>query len=139
MVDDKKLEKQIRQAKTICDFPAWESKGWRVNIENWGIPRGATAADVIRFEAEELGNERHLSGEQLKLLEEYPAHSVIWIAKSKEAAAEYLSEGMTKKGDITEYEPSDFGEGSRIIDLDYQDGYLILYGEAIKSCRAEKK
>ncbi|MDD5510472.1 MAG: hypothetical protein PHI12_06670 [Dehalococcoidales bacterium] len=133
---DEVLEKQIRAAKTIDDFPLWRGKGYRVNIENWGIPRGATVADIIRFEAEELGNERHLSDEQLRMLENYPANNVIWIARSKDAAAEYLSEGMTRKGDITEYEPFDFGAGARIIDLDYTDGYLVMYGEAIKQAKA---
>ncbi len=130
MPTDSVLDTQIRAAKSITDFPLWNFRGYRVNIENWGIPRGSTVADVIRFEVEELGNERHLSDEQLKLLEKYPAHSAIWVAKTKEAASDYLSEGMAKK-DITVYNPSYFGEGTRIIDLDYQDGYLLLIGDAI--------
>ena len=81
----------------------------------------------MRFEAEELGNERHLSEAQLKLLEQYPAGEVIWIAKNKKAAKDYLSEDMTEK-DISKYNPGDFGKGARIIDLDYQDGYLVLRG-----------
>lgn len=131
---DEVLEEQIRQAKRIEDFPVWNIKGYRVDIENWGIPRGATVADVVRFESEELGNERHLTDDQLKMLEQFPAGSAIWVAKSKEAASEYLSEGMTAK-DITEYHPYDFGEGTRIIDLDYQDGYLLLRGDAIQIAR----
>lgn len=129
---DEELERQIRRAKTIEDFPLWRGKGYRVHIENWGIPRGTTVAGVIRFEAEELGNERHLSDEQLRMLERYPANNVIWVARNREAATEYLGEGMSRRRDITEFLPSDFGEGARIIDLDYQDGYLVMYGDAIK-------
>lgn len=132
---DEELEAQIRAAKRIEDFPLWNLMGYRVDIENWGIPRGATVADVIRFEIEELGNERHLSDEQLQIFEQFPAGNAIWVAKSKEAAAEYLSEGMGEE-DITTYLPSDFGGGSRIIDLDYQDGYLILRGDAIEINRS---
>ena len=128
--DDDALERQIRAAKTINDFPDWSIEGYRVNIENWGIPRGATVADVVRFEIEELGNERHLSEEQLKMLEKYPAHNAIWIAKSKEAASEYLSAGMTE-ADISHYKAGGFGPGSKIIDLDFQEGYLVLMGSAI--------
>jgi len=127
MTADETLEQQIKSAGTIEQFPLWVGKGFRVDIENWGIPRGATVADVVRYEIEELGNEQHLSPEQLSILKQYPAHSVMWVAKNKEAAAEYLSEGMTEE-DITEYDPSYFGEGARIIDLDYQDGYLVMYG-----------
>lgn len=134
---DDELEAQIRAAKRIEDLPLWNYRGYRVDIENWGIPRGATAADVVRFESEELGNERHLSDEQLKMLEQFTSWSVIWVAKSKEAASEYLSEGMSPR-DIIDYDPTDFGEGSRIIDLDYQDGYLILRGDAIEAARSLK-
>jgi len=108
--------------KTIIEAPTFEGAGFRVDIENIGIPRDATAADVIRFEEGELGNVLGVSRELLKELENYSARDVIWVTKEKKDAAYYLSEGMTKK-DISEVTSV---KGGRIIASDEQGGFLVL-------------
>ena len=103
----------------------FEGKAYRVDIENIGIPRGATAGDVVRFEEEELGNELGVTDEVLRQLDRYSASDVVWVTKKKEDAKYYLSEGMTM-ADITTI---DLGKG-RIVAEDGQGGFLVLRGGA---------
>ena len=110
----------------VTKQPLLEGKTFRVDIENWGIPRDATASDVVRFEETELGNKYDLSVSLLKELENYSHNDVVWVTKKSIDAEYYLSEGMTKK-DISEVT---LPKGSRIIAEDGQGGYLVLRGDA---------
>jgi len=112
-----------------------EYKGgaYRSPTQNMGIPRGATAADVIRFESEELGNKQgfaHLTPEKLAELEKRPAGDLVWVSPDKKTAATYGQEDIgaeTTDADIERV--SDFtGDvaGGEIIAEDGDGGYLVL-------------
>jgi len=110
----------------ISKQPLFEGKAYRVDIPNWGIPSRATAADVVRFEREELGNVLEVPPDLLKELDKYHYSEVIWVTRTLEDAEEYLSEGMSR-ADITEIP---VGEGARIMADDGGGGFLVLYGSA---------
>lgn len=111
---------EIAKAKEFIGF------AYRVDIENIGIPRDATAADVIRFEREELGNTFDVPDKLLSELDNYRYKDVIWVTHTIEDAEVYLSEGMTPK-DISKFR---LPPGSKIIAEDQQGGFLILMGDA---------
>lgn len=111
--------------QSVATAPVFDSMGYRVDYENMGIPRDATAADVLRFEAEELGNDIAAMGvtpQLLKELENYPAHAVTWVTRDIESARDYLTEGMGEE-DISRVE---YVRGGRIVAFDHQGGYLVL-------------
>lgn len=92
-------------------------------------PKG-TAADVIRFEQDELGNDYGVTGEQLKELEKRPASDITWVGRTKEDVARY---GVETEREPTPEEiqniPDDISEivkGGKIIATDGEGGYLVL-------------
>jgi hypothetical protein len=88
------------------------SIGWRSGRS--AVPRGASAADVVRYECNELGNEseyEHLSPPALKDLENYDA---LWVTRTKAAARRY--------GDPM---PVEVPPGARVIADDQEGGYLL--------------
>jgi hypothetical protein len=113
-------------ADLISGLPAFEGKAYRVDIPNIGISNSATAADIVRFENIELGNNLPVSLELIKELDKYRHTDVIWVTKDPEDAEFYLSEGMTMQH-ITEIP---VGKGAKIICEDGFGGYLVLYGDA---------
>jgi hypothetical protein len=106
---------------SIAELATYQGPAFRVEIENWGIPEKATAADVVRFETEELGNQLEIPETIIKELEKYSHNDVVWVTKTKKAAIEYLSEGMSEK-DISLLNVS----GGKIITGDDYVGYLVL-------------
>lgn len=106
----------------IGKLDEYKGKAFRVHIENWGIPRGATVADIIRFERTELDNVYEVSDALLAELDRYNYSDAIWVCPEREDAAEYLSEGMAEK-DISEIT---IPPGSKIITDDGGGGYLVL-------------
>lgn len=110
----------------IRGLPPIEGTVYRVDIPNWGIPDDAAAADVVRFEQEELGNQMGVSADLVRELEKYSHHDVVWVTRDKADAEVYLSEGMTR-ADISEIK---LEPGSRIVCEDGFGGYLVLHGSA---------
>jgi hypothetical protein len=110
----------------IGKLKEYKGKAYRVDIENWGIPRDATVADIIRFEREELKNVYPVSDALMRELDKYSYRDAVWVTKEKEDAMDYLSEGMTE-ADISEMS---LGAGAKIVAEDGQGGYLVLYGSA---------
>ncbi len=95
-------------------------------------PEAKTAADVIKFEEEELGNDLGITPAKLKELEKRPATDIVWVTRTKEEAATY----GTAREDIGE-EPSaedienvvdytNVVKGGEIIDDIGPDGVLVL-------------
>lgn len=111
-----------KHSSKLDSLPEFHGKAWRVEYENWGIPSGATAGDIIRFEKEELGNDYGLSEELIAELDKYSARDIIWVTKTRKEAKKYLSEGRPES-DIMEVEDL---EGSRIVADDGEGGYLVL-------------
>lgn len=60
--------------------------GWRVDT---GFTARGSAADVVRFEMDELGNDLGIPQDVIATLQAFPARSVIWVAKRKKDALRY--------------------------------------------------
>ncbi len=89
--------------------------------------RGTTAADVVRFEREELGNiDLDISEGVLSELENISSRDIIWVTRTKRAARQY---------GIPEVE--ELPEGSRVLAEIGPDGVLVLKGGAIPIVPAE--
>lgn len=113
----------------------WAGKAYRVDVPNVGIPRNATAADVVRFERDELGNDNHVRRDVLALLEHYPASALIWVGKDRESVEPYLTEDMT----VDDISVFDLPPGSVIVGTDDQGGYLVLKGAFRKRSSLRRK
>lgn len=123
MVEELKKGKSCKRIKPAGEIgKPFNSIGYRADYENWGIPSDATAADVVKFERDELGNDNHVSVEDLKKLENYSHRDMVWVAKDRDVAKEYLSEGEPEDS-IIEIK---FGPGARLVGEDDLGGYLIL-------------
>lgn len=88
-------------------------------------PRGATAKDVLDFEADELDNEDGKQGrENMKKagidLSKYPAKSIVWVTRDKKSAKRYKEE---YGGQIEEVE---IKNGIVVVEDDGDGGTLIL-------------
>lgn len=103
----KELANRIKKDK-------FEGKAFRADT-GFTHEKGATAADVVRYEQEELGNKLNVSDETLKDLGQYPASKVVWVAKEKSDAMRYGEE-------ISEVDV----EGWKIIAEDGDGGFLVL-------------
>ena len=87
-----------------------------------------TAADVVRFEQDELGNDLGVSEEQLKNLETRPASDIVWVTREKVEAARYAQEDVDSEvtaDDLTAVEEVDVVGGEIIADIG-ADGVLVL-------------
>lgn len=113
-------------SKAIAALPMFTGKAYRVDIPNWGIPKDATVAAMVRFEQEELGNVCDISPELMVELGKYYYSDATWVTKTKEDARNYLSKGMSDK-DISEIT---YLSGGRIITENGMGGYLILQPNA---------
>lgn len=62
-------------------------KWWRTDT---GFPRHQyTAAAIVRFERDELGNAMNISGEILSQLEHIPGSDLIWVCRHHRDACRY--------------------------------------------------
>lgn len=76
--------------------------------------KGKTAADVVRYEQDELGNDLGISDEQLDELENYTAEQLKWVTRSQQEASRYGT-------------PEEINaEGGKIIADIGPDGVLVL-------------
>lgn len=114
--------------KVIAKAPNFDTIGYRVDIPNWGIPREATVADIVRFEQEELGNDLGVSDELLAELKNFGYRDVVWVTKEKTDAESYLSEGQTAEEDISTIKEV---KGGKIVSTDPDGGYLVLLPKAL--------
>ncbi|KKN46597.1 hypothetical protein LCGC14_0671470, partial [marine sediment metagenome] len=109
----------------------WIGSAYRVKTRFVGKfdPKG-TAADIIRYEIEILGNDYGITNEQLKGLEKRPASDLVWAGKTKEDVVRYVQEDIRDEPTKEDYENiSDITEdvsGGEIIGEDAEGGYLIL-------------
>jgi hypothetical protein len=114
-----KLEGQGVEAAGVKGATVWEDKVYRSET---GYSHGKeTAADVIRYEQETLGNKLGVTPEIVSQLEDRPATDVVWVTKSKTAAKHY--------GTPTEIT---LPPGSKVLAEDGDGGYLILKGNTVE-------
>jgi RNA:NAD 2'-phosphotransferase (TPT1/KptA family) len=93
-------------------------EGWRAHT---GYRPAGTAADVIRFNREDLGNvgEESLGDGELGELDKHPASTMTWVTRRKEDAYRY--------GDESQVEKIVFGPKARIIVPDDGDGGMLVF------------
>lgn len=91
----------------------------------WSAPDDISAADVIRFEQEYLGN-IHLgvSSEVIAKLEGRPSRNLIWVCRTREEAKQFIPECLDGEGECIEAIHIPFG--SQILAEDGDGGILIL-------------
>ena len=77
--------------------------------------RRATAADVVRYEIEELGNQHQVAPEVMDELGRIPARKLIWVTTKKSHARRY---GKPEQIQLP--------TNSRIIANDPDGGFLVL-------------
>lgn len=110
-------------------FLYWQKPyGWRVG-DHFRAP-GASAADVIRYERDVLGNQEMDTPEFL--LEELDrsgqgARDVIWVCRTKKDASQYVRRGSGQPYRV------DFAEQALILAMDSapQTGYLLLFDASV--------
>ncbi|KKK86988.1 hypothetical protein LCGC14_2757740, partial [marine sediment metagenome] len=104
---------------------AYEGKAFRAPT---GTKVEGTAADVVRYEQEELGNDLGVTSEQLKELENRPASDIVWVTRDKAEAARYAQQDVDAKvtpDDLAAVEEVDAAGGRIIADIG-PDGVLVL-------------
>src|SRR5947209_3152040 len=111
-------------ADSDTSFLYWQRPyGWRTG-DHYIVP-GASAADVVRYEREVLGN-REIDPPEFLLTEldktEQRASHVVWVCKTRDDARQYMRRGTGLP--YREY----FGSTALILatDNEPQTGYLLL-------------
>jgi len=99
----------------ISKLPRYVGKAWRAE-SGYRHHSGDTAADVIRFEKDDLGNEwpDFLPVTLLHELESYPARDLIWVARTQETGRMYGETSAVK-----------LSGNARVVYED-EDGTLVL-------------
>jgi hypothetical protein len=80
------------------------------------VPSDASAADVLRYEIEELGNSINFDMGRIGELEAIPGNRLVWVTKTPEDAERYGSGPET----------INLPRGSETIATDQEGGYLVL-------------
>ncbi len=113
------MERLKNEAAIYWNLP----HGWRAGGRN--IERNTSAADVIRFERQEYGNELDAPEFLLRELDrqQYPARDVVWVCRTRKHAKRYSSP------DTGEPYQEDFGSHALILATDHETetGYLVLF------------
>jgi hypothetical protein len=91
----------------------------------WSAPGNTSAADVIRFEQEHLGN-THLgiSSEVIAQLEVRPSRDLVWVCGTREEARQFIPEDLDGQEECIE--AISIPSGSQILTEDGDGGLLIL-------------
>ena len=103
----------------------YEGKAYRVET---GTKIKGTAADVVRYEQNELGNDLGVTEEQLAELEKRPASDLIWVTREKAEAARYAQDDLDTEltnSDLDAVTEVDVTNGKIIADIG-PDGVLVL-------------
>lgn len=110
----------------------YKGKAYRAET---GFKVEGTAADIIRYEQEELGNDLGITSEQLARLENIPSDRIVWVARDKKTAARYaqadIEEKITPEDIASVSEITESVEGGEII-VEMPDGVLVLKPIAVK-------
>jgi hypothetical protein len=90
----------------------------------YSAPRNISAADILRYEMQELGNTFCISDDLWGFMETIPASAVIWVCDTPEAAVRY-----TEDEDIEQVETIDLGDNPTILAIDGDAGALVYVPE----------
>lgn len=94
--------------------PQWSGPAYRAGPS--AIPGNVSAADVIRYETEQLGNRLAFDMDRIGELEAIPGNRLVWVTKTPEEAERYGND----------IEPVNLPRGSETIATDQEGGYLVL-------------
>jgi hypothetical protein len=122
VIEPKTKATPVIEQKTLT--PAkYTGNAYRVETGSERRPEAKTAADVIRFEQEELGNDdMGVSPEKIKELENIPAKDIVWVTRDKQVAADLYGDSNI---DIVEDYTKEVRGGEIIADIG-EDGVLVL-------------
>lgn len=138
MTDDYLSERKAKApAKPSVVAKVYEGKAYRYDTGQRFV--GKTAADIARFEQEELENELGITPKKLAELENYPASQLVWVARTKRGAARYAApagEEITPKDLAAVDDVSESIKGGEII-TELPDGVLVLKALAKPAPAAE--
>ena len=116
-VFEKELLKPIAEIEAEEEIEigdVWQGKAYRVET-GFTHEAGATAADVVRYEQDELGNDLSADEETLSMLAGFPATATKWVTQTKEEATRYGEE-------VSEIDV----EGWKVVAEDGDGGFLVL-------------
>lgn len=111
------IKPRLEGETPLTKLPDAPNKGYRV-ASGFTQNKGVTAADVVRFERDELGNDIAVSEEVIKSLEGIPSNRVIWVTRTR-----YEAQGRYYEGNADEIS---LPKGSKIIEDIGEDGILVL-------------
>jgi len=114
-------------APRLDELPIYEGRAWRSET-GYQHDRGSTAADVVRYEQDDLGNDLGVSDGLLSELETISAEdgrTLVWVTRTKKDAARY---GGAK--------PFPVSPGAVILAEDGDGGCLVLNEYPQRSIRA---
>lgn len=122
----------------LLSKPIYRGEAYRSD-SGFSLPNTATAADVVRFEQNNLGNKHNVNAATLKELEDFSWDEVIWICPTLECVKHYavtdLEDAESDDADL-DYDWKEnveditkYVRGGRILAGDSQDGYLIFTGK----------
>ena len=94
--------------------PQWSGPAYRAGPSS--IPGNVSAADVLRYEIEELGNSINFDMDRIGGLEAIPGNRLVWVTETPEDARRYGND----------IEPVNLPHGSETIARDQEGGYLVL-------------
>ena len=107
------MSSQCRIGGEVVEAPLFKGRAFRAPT-GYQHSKAATAADVVRHEQEELGNDLGVSTRMVAALSKCPAEAIVWVGRSRKAVGRY--------GKPEPYE----AEGHPIIAVDGEGGYLVL-------------
>lgn len=102
----------------------WAGPAWRAE-SGFTHERGATALDVVNFEAEDLGNEdtRKQALSTGIDLSKIPADDVVWVGEKKSVVSQYTAEGRVPVTKV------DLPKHAVVLADDGEGGYLVYRGD----------
>jgi hypothetical protein len=95
-------------------YKRWKGAAWRAD-SGYKHDRFTTAAHVVRYEQEELGNDLGVTDTELTVLSLLPASRLVWVTRTKREAMKY---GTPRKVELD--------SEAAIIAEDGDGGYLVL-------------
>lgn len=101
--------------------PQWSEPAYRQGPS--AVPSDVSAADVLRYEIEELGNSINFDMSRIGELEAIPGNRLVWVTKTRKDAERYGSDPET----------INLPRGSETIATDQEGGYLVLTPRRVRN------
>jgi len=108
--------------------PQWSGPAYRQGPS--AVPSDVSAADVLRYEIEELGNRINFDMSRIGELEAIPGNRLVWVTKTPQEAERYAGSpkhirAISLRGDL-DVRKVNLPRESQIIATDQEGGYLVV-------------